>query len=101
MAWRPTPESQRIMARKLAGDSWVDVRMEDLRPGDVFKAVSPTGELIDPCSGEPDDEVIALVTDYPIKNHNNQIGSLLGERGYGVPIDLFPSMDELKRKGLS
>lgn len=101
MKWRPTPEKQRITARKFAGDAWVDIRMEDLQPGDIFRAVSPSGDLIDPCSGEGDRDAVSLVTDWPIKNYNNQIGSLLGAQGYGVPIERFESMDELKRKGLS
>jgi hypothetical protein len=99
--WRPTPEKQRITARKFVGDAWIDCRMEDLQPGDIFRAVAPGGDLVDPCTNEPDEDAVALVIDWPIKNYNNQIGSLLGARGYGVPIDLFPSMDELKRKGLS
>ncbi len=101
MKWRPTPEKILIKARKLAGDGWVDVLMQDLEPGDVFRAIAPDGGIIHPCSGEPDAEVISFVTDYPIRNYNNQIGSLLGAQGYGVPIEVFASMDELKRKGLS
>lgn len=101
MKWRPTPEKILIKARKLAGDGWVDVLMQDLQPGDVFRAIGPDGDVIHPCSGESDDQVVALVTDYPIKNYNNQIGSLLGAQGYGVPIEVFPSIDELNRKGLS
>ena len=101
MKWRPTPEKILIKARKLAGDGWVDVLMQDLLPGDVFRAIAPDGEVVHPVSGEPDDKVVALVTDHPIKNYNNQIGSLLGAQGYGVPIEVFESMGELKRKGLS
>jgi len=99
--WRRTPERILIRARKLAGDGWIDIEMSDLLPGDVFRAVAPDGEVIHPVSGEPDGDVIALVTDFPIKNYNNQIGSLLGAQGYGVPIEVYPSMDELNRKGLS
>lgn len=101
MKWRPTPDSILIKARKLAGDEWVTIEMKDLRPGDIFRAIAPDGGVIHPVTGEPDDVVVALVTDHPIRNDLNQIGSILGARGYGVPIEVFPSMDELKRKGLS
>lgn len=101
MKWRPTPEKILIKARKMVDDGWVDVLMQDLQPGDIFRAIGPDGDAIHPCSCEPDDLVVALVTDHPIKNHNNQIGSLFGAQGYGVPIEVFSSMDELKRKGLS
>lgn len=100
MKWRPVPEGRRITARKLVGDAWTDVQMADLEPGDIFRAVSPSGDLIDPVTGEGDRDVVARVADWPIKNYNNQIGSLLGAVGYGVPIELFESIDELKRKGL-
>lgn len=101
MTWRPTPDAQLIMARRLVDERWIECLMQELRPGDIFRAVSPDGDLIDPATGEPDENMVALVTGHPIKNYNNQIGSLMGEQGYGVPIDVFASMDELKRKGLS
>ncbi len=100
MAWKPVPAKNLVTARKLAGDGWVDIEMKDLQPGDVFRAVF-RGEVIHPETHEPDDEAVALVTDHPIKNVDNQIGSLLGAVGWGVPIHVFESMDELKRKGLS
>lgn len=101
MKWRPTPERIRITARVLVGDSWDDRRMEDLQPGDIFRAVSPNGQFINPATHEIDNSCVARVADYPIKNYNNQIGPVLGAQGYGVPIDVYRSMAELKRKGLS
>lgn len=99
--WRPTPPDITITARKLAGDGWVEIAMKDLAPGDIFRAVGPDGDLINPCTHEPDADCIARVLDYPIKNDMNQCGSLLGAQGYGVPVDVYASMDELRRKGLS
>lgn len=101
MKWRPTPAKRLLTAKVYAGDGWIDRQMSDLEPGDIFRVASPSGELVNPLTNEPDDKVVALVTDYPIKNYNNQIGSLLGAEGYGVPIELFESFDDLKRKGLS
>lgn len=101
MAWKPVAPENKITARKYVGDAWVDVEMKDLLPGDIFKAVDPRGEVIDPCTNEPDDDVVALVTGYPIRNDNNQIGSLMGEVGYGVPVEVFESMSDLQKRGLS
>lgn len=102
MKWKPTPKEYRITARRLIGETWEDCQLVDLRPGDIFRSVSPfTGEFIHPDTHEPDDACIARVNDLPIRNDNNCNGSLLGAVGYGVPIDLYASMDDLKRKGLS
>ena len=101
MKWHPTRPGNKITARKFVGDSWIDMEMKDLIPGDIFRAVSPSGELIHPVTHEPDDDAVALVTDYPTKNDLNQTGSLLGAVGYGVPIEAFDSMEELKHRGLS
>ncbi len=101
MKWRPTPESRRIVARRLDGDRWVDTPMKDLHPGDIFRCVFPDGTVIHPCTHEPDDVVVCKVTDLPIKNINNQIGSIMGAEGYGVPIELYESMDDLNKRGLS
>jgi hypothetical protein len=100
MAWCPTPKSLLIKARKLADNGWVECEVKDLRPGDVFRAVF-LDTYLNPLTHEPDDDVVALVTDFPVKNVNNCNGSLMGEVGWGVPLELFESMDALKRKGLS
>lgn len=100
MRWRPTPPKDLITARRMVGDSWEACRFEELRPGDVFRAVGPCGCFVNPSTGEVDEACIALVADHPIKNDMGQTGQAAG-RGYGVPIDLFASMVELQRKGLS
>lgn len=102
MNWKPCPKEYRITARRLVGNTWEDCDLVELKPGDIFRAVSPhTGQYIHPDTHEPDDACIARVNDLPIRNDNNQLGSLLGAVGYGVPITLFASTDDLKRKGLS
>lgn len=98
MAWRPTKPEEKILARKLDGQT---CEFKDLRPGDVFHAIAADGHAIHPHTEEPDDEAVARVTGYPIQNVDNCNGSLLGAVGWGVPIEVYPSMDELKRKGLS
>jgi hypothetical protein len=102
MKWRRTPKEYLITALRLVGETWESCLLEELQPGDIFRAVSPfTGDFIHPETHEPDDACIARVNDLPIRNDNNRNGSLLGAVGYGVPIQLYESMDDLKRKGLS
>lgn len=93
MAWRPTAPQERIMARKLDGET---CEFKDLKPGDVFQAIAPDGTPIHPCTEEPDDEIVALVVDFPVQNINNRNGNLLGEIGYGVPIEVYASASEIK-----
>lgn len=99
MKWHPTPKANLITARRMSGDSWEACRLEDLRPGDVFRAVAPDGTFVNPTTGEEDEACIARVVDAPRKM--DPLGSDGQWHGYGVPIDLFPSIEELKRKGLS
>lgn len=84
----------------MIGDSWESCRIEELRPGDVFRAVGPDGRFVNPSTGEADDSCIALVADHPIKNDLGQTGQTAG-RGYGVPVNLFASMAQLRLKVLS
>lgn len=101
MKWRPTPKSQLITARRLVGKTWEDCLMQELQPGDIFRSVLPDGTIINPASEEADEVCVARVCDFPIRNDNNQIGSLNGAEGYGVPIEVFDSIEVLNRKGLS
>ncbi len=99
MKWRPTPEAELITARRMVGDGWEPCRFEELQPGDVFRAIAPDGSFVNPTTGLEDEACIALVLDPPRKL--DPLGSDGQWYGYGVPIDLFPSVEELKRKGLS
>lgn len=100
MRWRPTPAEDLITARRLVGDSWEACRFDELQPGDVFQAVGPDGGFVNPTTGEDDDACIARVADFPVRNELGQTGQAAG-RGWGVPINLYPSMAVLQRKGLS
>lgn len=93
MVWRPTTLQERITARKLDGET---CEFKDLKPGDVFHAIASDGTPIHPYTQEPDDEAVALVVDFPVQNINNCNGSLLGEVGYGVPIEVYASASEIK-----
>ena len=63
MAWRPTPKSRLIVAKRLdpASGQWLDCAFSDLRAGDIFKAFR--GDVqVDLLTGnecEPDDVGIA------------------------------------------
>lgn len=101
MKWQPTPKSRLITACKLIGETWEACPMEDLQPGDIFRAISPDGVTINPVTHEPDENCIARVFEHPIRNYNNQNGSAWGAEGYGVPMELFASFEDLNRRGLS
>jgi hypothetical protein len=98
MAWKPSPEGERVKALKLAGDAWVPCEYSDIRKGDVFRSVDPeTGQLIHTHTHMPDDQAVCLATGDAIKN--DPLGSMGQWYGYAVPCDLFDSMAQLKQKG--
>lgn len=101
MKWRPTPKSRLITALRRIGETWEACLMAELQPGDIFRAVDANGNTINPATHELDDDCVARVHDFPIRNDNNCNGSIFGAEGYGVPMELFRSIDDLKRRGLS
>jgi hypothetical protein len=88
MKWRPTRDGERMTALKIAGDR---CRIEDLVPGDVFRMVTPAGDLVHPITQEPDASVVAVAAAAPFKN--DPLGSTGQTYGYGVEIDVYDTFD--------
>jgi hypothetical protein len=92
--WEPTPEDERVKAHRLSSTGWEeDVEVSSLRKGDVFKMVFD-GEAIHPITREADDQVVALAVADAFRM--DPYGSTGQTRGYGVLIEVFDYLDQIK-----
>jgi hypothetical protein len=92
--WRPTPAEERRKARRLCQDGWETVEVSELHKGDIFQMVYD-GESVHPETGDPDVQTVAVAVADPIRN--DPLGSTGQCCGYAVEIDVFDSLDEVKK----
>lgn len=98
MAWKPTPVERRIVAERWPDGERVDY--DELRPGDIFRAVSPEGEYVDPFSFEPSESVsIARAMPQKLTADVQRQGYLLDSQieGFCLEVDTYETLaDALK-----
>lgn len=90
MSWERTPKDRRLTAQRLVDGFWETCEYEDLKPGDIFRAVDTDGNFVNPMA-EDNDDVVAVVVEPPVRALAQD--GLLGE-GFAVMIDIYDTLDD-------
>lgn len=92
--WQPTPAERLILAEKWPNGE--RVRYDQLKPGDIFRSISPDGEYINPCTFEPS-ECVNIAREMPqrLSEDIQAEGYCLnsGVEGYCLYVDTFESLE--------
>jgi hypothetical protein len=98
MAWRETPESRRAVAVMIFDGAIKQIK--DLVPGDLFRMREPDGTIFNPITLEPDPKVVCKAIDFPVRDEFGTDNYAVGT-GYGVAIETFADIEQLKQRGLA
>lgn len=94
MHWKRTPKADLITALRLVDGAWEPCLYEQLRSGDIFRAVDPAGQQINPLTFDPDASIVSIVESSPVKAYAQD--GLQGH-GFAIEITTYESLVDLRR----